>query len=220
MANQKDANNIEKTIVKARYWSFVCYPESAPTDWIERLQLTGLQFCVSPLHDKDIDPTGEPKKPHYHVILCYGGPVTFSNVRTHITEPLGQPHPQYLQSVKGMYRYLTHKDNADKYQYDAKDIKSFGGFSIDDYAQMTMSEEDRLCDTIEQVIYENKITEFCYLRDYLVSNGMQEQMSYIRRHTTYFEKLIKSLRHSCYFEKQNNMQVDAATGEVIEDDEE
>ena len=55
-----------KQNVKKRNWAFVVYPESAPEDWIEQLQKTGLQCAVSPLHDKDTDPTGEPKKAHYH----------------------------------------------------------------------------------------------------------------------------------------------------------
>ena len=40
---------------KKRYWAFVLYPESAPKNWKEILQQTGLSCCVSPLHDKDID---------------------------------------------------------------------------------------------------------------------------------------------------------------------
>ena len=54
----------KKSIVKKRNWAFVLYPESAPEDWRERLQQTGLQCCVSPLHDKDVNDTGGPKKAH------------------------------------------------------------------------------------------------------------------------------------------------------------
>lgn len=209
-----DKDNIEKTVVKARYWSFVCYPESAPENWIHTLQMTGLPFCVSPLHDKDIDPTGEPKKAHYHVILCYNGPVTFSNVSKHITEPLGQPHPQYLQSVKGMHRYLTHKDNPDKYQYDEKDILSMNGFSIQDYAELSITDEDRIYDSIEQIIFENEITELYELTTYLKENNLSELKSFVRRHTYYIEKLISSLRHSNYFTKLH-YEMDEETGELM-----
>ena len=45
--------------MKKRYWAFVLYPESAPENWKEILQQTGLSCCVSPLHDKDINPTGD-----------------------------------------------------------------------------------------------------------------------------------------------------------------
>ena len=67
--------NQEKS-VKKRNWAFVLYPESAPKDWREQLARSGVACAISPLHDRDINPTGEPKKPHYHVILVYGSPTT------------------------------------------------------------------------------------------------------------------------------------------------
>lgn len=216
MSNQKDANNIEKSIVKARYWSFVCYPESAPADWIERLQMTGLPFAISPLHDKDINPTGEAKKEHYHVILCYSGPTTFSNVKKNITDVFNQPHPQYLQSVKGMYRYFTHQDNPEKYQYDKKDIRCFGGFDINDYAELSISDEDRCYDAIEEIIYQNKITELHELTVFLKNNNLLELKTFLRRHTYYIEKLICSLRNSQYFAKLEEYDIDPKTGEIID----
>ena len=60
--------------VKKRNWTFLVYPESAPADWVSKLQATGLPVAISPLHDKDINPDGELKKAHYHVIVCYSGP--------------------------------------------------------------------------------------------------------------------------------------------------
>ena len=38
--------------VKKRNWAFVLYPESAPENWREELQKTGLQCAISPLHDR------------------------------------------------------------------------------------------------------------------------------------------------------------------------
>ena len=40
-----------------------CLSDSAPADWQEILRQTGLQCAVSPIHDSDLDPTGEPKNP-------------------------------------------------------------------------------------------------------------------------------------------------------------
>ena len=209
--NPVDKNAVEKVIVKARYWSFIVYPDSAPADWIEQLQFTGLPFCISPLHDKDTNPDGTPKKPHWHVLVCYSGPTTFSNVKKNITDKVNAPHPQYLQSVKGMYRYFTHQDNPEKYQYNKNDIRCFGGFSIDDYAEMTMSEEDRLATSIEEIIFDNRITELYELYIFLKENNLTEQRIYLRRHTYFFDKLIASLRHSNVFYEY----IDPETGEVL-----
>ena len=39
---------------KARYFTFLLYPESIPEDWEMKLELIGVPIAVSPLHDKDL----------------------------------------------------------------------------------------------------------------------------------------------------------------------
>lgn len=192
---------------KARYWAAVLYPESLPEGWLETIQQTGLPFALSPLHDQDKDPTGEPKKAHYHIILCYNGPVTQHNVAGKVTEPLGQPLPQDIQNVKGYYRYLTHKDNPEKYQYDEADIQTGNGFTLADYATLTISDEDKLFDELEAIIYERQITEYASLVGSLRRNQQRELLSFLRRHSLHFDRLLTSLRNSFQFDKQ--------TGEVL-----
>ena len=63
-------------MLKKRNWGAVVYPESAPEDWEEILKLKGISWARSPLHDSDINPTGEPKKAHYHIIISFPGPTT------------------------------------------------------------------------------------------------------------------------------------------------
>lgn len=38
---------------KARYFTFLLYPESIPEDWEEKLELLGVPIAISPLHDMD-----------------------------------------------------------------------------------------------------------------------------------------------------------------------
>ena len=56
---------------RTRNFATVVYPESAPADWMERLDQCHVAALVSPLHDRDTNPSGEPKKPHYHVLLMF-----------------------------------------------------------------------------------------------------------------------------------------------------
>ena len=84
-------------IQKGRIWACVGYPESLPVDWLEQLQNTGLQIAISPLHDKDINPDGEEKKPHYHIIFNYDGPTTYNNVKT-LCDKLNMTFPIKLES--------------------------------------------------------------------------------------------------------------------------
>lgn len=180
---------------KKRYWAFVLYPESAPDNWKDLLQQTGLSIAVSPLHDKDIDPTGLPKKPHYHIILCYDGPTTYNNVKTNITDPLNQPIPIPLEQVRGYFRYLTHKDNPDKFQYNEKDITIINDFDIDNYNDLTRSQINSILIDIQKLIRDNEIIEYCDLLNLLLDNGLSSHLDVAMNHTILFNTYITSLRN-------------------------
>ena len=55
---------------KARYFTFLLYPESIQEDWETNLESIGVPIAISLLHDKDLsDVEGQKyKKAHYHVI--------------------------------------------------------------------------------------------------------------------------------------------------------
>lgn len=68
---------------KARYFTFLLYPESIPADWKQRLELIGVPIAISPLHDKDKSSAKGQiyKKAHYHVVYVTKNPVTSDSVR-------------------------------------------------------------------------------------------------------------------------------------------
>lgn len=156
--------------VKKRNWAMVLYPESAPEDWREQLRLSGLQVAISPLHDKDVNADGEPKKAHHHVILVYGSPTTYNNVKA-LCDRLNQPIPQPLEQVRGYYRYLTHEDNPEKAQYSKSDIQTLNGFDIREFVELTKSEVTKAKREILQLIRDNGITEYADLIDILMDGG-------------------------------------------------
>lgn len=156
--------------VKKRNWAMVLYPESAPEDWREQLRLSGLQVAISPLHDKDVNADGEPKKAHHHVILVYGSPTTYNNVKA-LCDRLNQPIPQPLEQVRGYYRYLTHEDNPEKAQYSKADIQTLNGFDIREFVELTKSEVTKAKREILQLIRDNGITEYADLVDILMDGG-------------------------------------------------
>ena len=187
MAEKKSRN------IKKRNWAFVLYPESAPEDWREQLQQTGLPCVISPLHDKDLDPTGQPKKPHYHVILVYSGPTAYSVVSA-LTSSLNQPIPQALESVKGYYRYLTHKDNPEKAQYSELDISTINGFDISDFAELTRSEVNEIIRRTQQLCRDMDIVEYSDLLDYLLDNENFAEHDVVSSHTLLFNSYLRSRR--------------------------
>lgn len=190
--------------MKKRYWAFVLYPESAPENWKEMLQQTGLSICVSPLHDKDINPTGEPKKAHYHIILCYSGPTTFKCVKS-ITDSLNQPIPIALEQVRGYFRYLTHKDNPEKYQYNEKDITTINDFDIDNYNDLSISQIKTIMIDIQKIIRDNDILEYCDLLDFLLDSELFSYLDVAQNHTILFNTYITSLRNKKKTLAKNNL---------------
>lgn len=185
----------KKENVKKRNWTFVLYPESAPKDWQEKLKLSGLMCAVSPLHDKDLNPTGEAKKAHYHILLVYSGPTTYNAVAK-FTASLNATIPQALESVRGMYRYFSHKDNPEKYQYDEADITTINGFNINDLVELTKSEVNELKASILGYVRKLCITEYADLVDFLIDNGMLAEYDVVINNTFFFNTYITSRRNS------------------------
>ena len=137
---------------KARYFTFLLYPESIPEDWEIKLESIGLPIAVSPLHDKDLsDVEGQKyKKAHYHVIYVAKNPVTADSVRYKIKQILGANSIAMVQIIvrgmEGMYLYLTHESKdaiaKKKYVYDKKDIKLINNFDIDRYITLYVEDKD------------------------------------------------------------------------------
>lgn len=179
---------------KNRNWTFVLYPESAPSNWKDYLQETGLPCAISPLHDKDLDPTGETKKAHYHILLCFPGPTTYKQVNK-ICEDLNCPIPKRVLSIIGIYRYFTHKDNPDKYQYNENEIYFINGFDIKEYDAITTTQKIILLKTIQKIIMDYKIFEYSQLMDYLIAENINDLYYIASTHTTFFNAYITSRRN-------------------------
>lgn len=184
-------------MLKKRNWGAVIYPESAPSDWIEILKLKGISFAVSPLHDKDVNPTGEVKKEHFHIVMCFPGPTTDKTVND-IMKELNQPIAIPLESVRGYYRYFTHKDNPEKYQYNENEIKLFNGFDVTDV--LNNFEVYQNLKQIQNLIIENEIHEYADLMDYLLSNDFMELWNVASSHTLFLNTYITSKRNRYYDE--------------------
>lgn len=201
-------------IVKSRYWSIVAYPESLPVDWQDVLQQTGCPVAISPLHDKDVEETtGEVKKAHYHILICFSGPTTFNRLKM-ITDDLNAPIPRNISSPRGAYRYMTHKDHPDKFQYNESDIQFLNGFNPLDYFGLTTSEEDKVYSEIEEVIFKNGIYELWDLQRFLKANGMNDYVSFVRRHTIYFNALLRSRFNICKEQREAFKELEASQKEA------
>ena len=59
MAGQKSSGNKDK---RTRNWMIIVYPDSAPERWEDILDEMHIAWACSPLHDKDVNADGTPKR--------------------------------------------------------------------------------------------------------------------------------------------------------------
>lgn len=111
---------------RTRNFATVVYPDSAPEDWDGILSDQFVPAFISPLHDRDLNPTGEPKKPHYHVMIMYEGVKTREQA-SELFSKIGGVGCEVVQSNRGYARYLCHLDNPEKAQYDPESVRSLCG---------------------------------------------------------------------------------------------
>ena len=178
------------------------------------MQRTGLEIAISPLHDKDKDPNDEPKKPHYHVILCYEGPTTGGAVKK-LTDSLMQPIPLPIDSVRGLYRYFTHKDNPEKFQYSEQDIVVLNGFNILDYANLSSSDKTKIKLELTRFIKENGLSEYSDFMDEVIRLDKPDYFFIASTNTVYFNAYLTSIRHKIGNEADSCRYVNSETGEIL-----
>ena len=179
----------EQDALKGRHFAFVVYPESAPEDWIEQLKQTGLAFVVSPLHDKDINADNTPKKAHYHVIVSWGNSTTYRSARG-LCDTLKCPIPQMLKNCNGMYRYLTHKDNPDKYQY-KEQPKCYNGW----VRPLDNADVENIKKEIWKMVYTEDCQEYGELTMVCEERGA-EYFEIASKHTIFFKAVCDGYRHN------------------------
>lgn len=124
-----------------RNFATVVYPDSenTPDNWLAILQDFKTPVLVSPFHDQDINVTGEPKKPHYHVMIMFEGMKSPDQVRE-LFDQIGGVGLETVNSLRGYARYLCHLDNPDKHQYSPADVQEMSGI---DYLEIIGLPSDR-----------------------------------------------------------------------------
>lgn len=182
---------------RARHWTFISYPDSAPENWKEIIKASHIKTAISPLHDKDLNPTGDEKKAHWHIMLEYESLKSYDQVRE-LSDLINATIPQIVQSPVGMIRYFIHKDNPEKHQYNWEDIIIYNGFDLDKYDSYTEQEIDYIIADITQFIDDNQILEYADLialvRDKKLGH-FDDWYRIVRKNTIFFNSYVTSRRN-------------------------
>lgn len=180
--------------LRGKFWAFILYPDSAPDDWVELLNLSGVKWAVSPLHANDLNADYTPKKPHYHVILIWPADTTYNNVKTLTADTLHGTVPQKLCSPVGYYRYFTHKDNPEKAPYSERDITTGNGFDIADYRKVTREERLKMHYELTRYFQENCFESYGDMCMKAFEFGFDEY-ELVTTNTIHFARLIDDNRY-------------------------
>lgn len=226
---------------KARYFTFLLYPESIPEDWIERLELLNVPIAISPLHDLDEKETKELspeeqkivqgggkvyKKPHYHVIYVARNPVTAESVRIKIKRCLGNKSVAIVKiivtSIENTYLYLTHESKdaiaKNKHIYSEKGICLLNNFDIDRYVTLDIETKDEMLNEVCDLIDDHDIANMRELRRFVKAHGSEYNLpsmkvinSVLRSHTG----LLRLYFDAVYQErKYGRSDINRETGEL------
>lgn len=152
---------------KSRYFTFLLYRDSAPSNYLELLESLNIPMALSPWHDQDEKTKnftpGEQKlvaqgkvvfkKEHRHCIYIANNPVTANAVRNRLqrlfAKYTNKPVVSHVQiittSVENTYAYLTHESKdaiaKHKHVYDSKDIVLLSNFDLSRYQVFDTEEQ-------------------------------------------------------------------------------
>lgn len=174
----------KETSIRTRNYATIIYPDSAPSDWKEKLMNLHIPAFISPLHDKDTNPDGTLKKPHYHVLLLFDGVKSKKQV-SQMLEEIGAVGLEVVHSSSGYARYLIHADNPEKAPYPEKDVIALSGAN---YAVATYVPVDDLSIVADMIkfIFENHITSFAEFTNICTFNNPEWLRVLVLKKTSYF----------------------------------
>ena len=139
---------------RTRVFATIVYPDSVADGWRDRLTQNHVSALLSPLHDRDTNPDGSPKKDHYHLLVMFDGVKEQEQVDKMLDEVLGPNRLkgyETVNSTRGYARYLCHLDNPEKAQYSPGDVVAFGGADYDELVRLASDDRTMLAETFRYI---------------------------------------------------------------------
>ena len=156
---------------RGRTFATIVYPDSAPEHWKDILSEHHIPAFISPLHDKDTNPTGEPKKPHYHVMIMYEGKKSLKQAQE-VFNTINGVGCKVIADKRGMARYFTHMDNPEKHQYEIDDVVAMSGADYK-YTIGVVVDKYRVIGEMLEFIEKNHVISYWCLLSYARQNNQE-----------------------------------------------
>lgn len=177
---------------RTRNFATIVYPESAPADWMERLDQYHIATLISPLHDKDTNPSGEPKKSHYHVMLMFESPANYESKVAPIFAEIGGVGRETIGTARGYARYLCHLDNPEKAQYSPSEVRCMSG--ADYYGIVNLPTDDiKIITEIKNYCRKNSVYSLAEIIDIAETLHPEWYSTIVLSRCYVIDKYIKSL---------------------------
>ena len=181
-----------------RNWTCVIYPgDSCPDNYAEILDARHIEWVESPLHDKDINADGTPKKLHKHLGFLFDGKKTYEQVKE-ICDLVNGTIPQRVHNMKSLVRYFAHLDNPEKAQYNIADVVAHGGVDVIGILTPTSAERYTIVRDMMQFCIDAEIYEFSDLAQYAMDNYYDTWFPVLIDHNTLAMQTFLSSRRNKY----------------------
>ena len=174
---------------------------------------------MSPVHDRDCwtaaDERKNPehsagllKKPHYHLVAEYPNPVSAEDFLKDFAFLQGSKYAERVRDKIPMVRYLIHKDDPNKAQYNEEDVSLFGGATLDIFEQLGTTERHIALREMRKFIVANNVVDFYQFVLYC-DDCMESWSRLLDDNSCYvIERFIKSFRASSVDRNSYNRRFD------------
>lgn len=185
---------------KHRYWVGVLYEENMIEGWqdeIDMLVQLPFAYCI---HNQDLDVTGDFRKSHIHLIICWSNPTTYNSAFS-VFDKLSAPGRKAVNKIESivnmekMYNYLIHDtpdcEKKKKHKYLKEERITGNNFDIDVY--VTVSTHDKLLKAkeIADIVVKEDFRNFRQLYLYVSKKYDDDLMLQILMDRSgFFERLI------------------------------
>lgn len=177
---------------RTRNYASIFYGDRS--ELVDALMSFHVPFCVSPLHDRDVNDDGDLKKPHFHVLLMFTSVKSKEQAQLLFSQ-VGCVGCEIVSSKVGYARYLCHLDDPEKAKYSTSDVFEY----LVDYLDLIKLNTDRY-DTLSDMIDFIEEHDFCSFRDLVLATRVDYPIFYreLVDNSTYF---IREYLKSRVFDK-------------------